>query len=401
MSKSLGNVIETNKLLTTTSADLSRFYMMRKCSPIDFMNFDLQELSRRTYQVLSTLYHLSRFFLQNAEFDKFQPDTYTVNWALDNGLLQNPDRWLLSKLQTKIAEYDQKLEACQFNAAVAILEDFVIETLSRLYVPMIRKELWTDEPETRQRRQAIYAVLHCALKTVTLLFNPVTPHISEALYQNVYRKLVPALPESVNFEKWPEPDQKLRTPEVEADFDILFKCVSLVNAARQTAKLKRRWPLRTVVVAAPENVVSALKSVENLFLEMTNIKEAKYQATAPEASVMPVSEKDWVTAVEGDVTVFISGQRDDQLLGEGIMRDLARRVQALRKELGYMPTDILDAAHIAELDEESRTLLTPFLEEMAGLVRTQKIYLHATKTELDANWSESEMDGKKIWITIH
>ena len=81
MSKSLGNVVETNELLDKTSADLCRFYMMRKCSPIDFMNFDLQELNRRTYQVLSTLYHLSRFFLQNAEFDKFNPKN-----TLSNGL---------------------------------------------------------------------------------------------------------------------------------------------------------------------------------------------------------------------------------------------------------------------------------------------------------------------------
>ncbi len=66
MSKSLGNVVETNKLLEKNRADLCRFYMMRKCSPIDFMNFDMQELNRRSYQVLSTLYHLSRFFLQNA-----------------------------------------------------------------------------------------------------------------------------------------------------------------------------------------------------------------------------------------------------------------------------------------------------------------------------------------------
>ena len=200
MSKSIGNVIETNKLLETTSADLSRFYMMRKCPVIDFMNFDPQELSRRTYQILSTLYHLSRFFSQNAEFDQFQPQKFTVDWASENGLLDNPDRWLLSKMQQKIVEYDQKLEACQFNVAVAILEDFVIETLSRLYVPMIRKELWTDEPDTRQRRQAIYAVLHYALKTITLLFNPVTPYLSEALYQNIYRKFDSSLPESVNLE---------------------------------------------------------------------------------------------------------------------------------------------------------------------------------------------------------
>ena len=84
MSKSLGNVVETNKLLEKYSADLSRFYMMRKCSPIDFMNFDIQELKRRPYQVLSTLYHLTRFFLQNAQFDKFNQAIYTIDWAEKN-----------------------------------------------------------------------------------------------------------------------------------------------------------------------------------------------------------------------------------------------------------------------------------------------------------------------------
>ena len=57
------------------------------------------------------------------------------------------------------------------------------------------------------------------------------------------------------------------------------------------------------------------------------------------------------------ITVFLSGQRDDKLLGEGIMRDLARRVQALRKEMGFVPTETLESVHIAELDAESMTLL--------------------------------------------
>jgi isoleucyl-tRNA synthetase len=397
MSKSLGNVVETNKLLATTSADLSRFYMMRKCSPIDFMNFDPQELSRRTYQVLSTLYHLSRFFLQNAEFDEFKPKNEDV--ALEKILpqLQQPDLWMLSVLQAKIDEYNQKLETCQFNAAVAVLEDFVIDTLSRLYVPMIRKELWTDDPETRSRRMAVYAVLHQALKTITLLFNPVAPYISEALYQHVYRKLDATLPESVNFERWPEPDQKMRNTTVEADFEVLFKCVSLVNAARQTAKLKRRWPLRTVVVVAPEKVTTALQNVEDLFLEMTNFKGVEYASATEEQA----EGENWVSAIESEITVFISGQRDDKLLGEGIMRDLARRVQALRKELGFMPTDILDSAHIAELDEESIGLLRPFLNELASLVRARKVYMHKSRSEVEAKWHESELDGKKIYVNIH
>ena len=70
--------------------------------------------------------------------------------------------------------------------------------------------------------------------------------------------------------------------------------------------------------------------------------------------------------------MFVSGQRDDKLLGEGIMRDLARRVQALRKEMGFVPTETLESVHIAELDAESMGLLEPYLEEMAGLGPSKK-----------------------------
>jgi isoleucyl-tRNA synthetase len=84
------------------------------------------------------------------------------------------------------------------------------------------------------------------------------------------------------------------------------------------------------------------------------------------------------------------------------MRDLARRVQALRKELGFLPTEVLESVHIAELDAESMGLLEPFLDEMAGLVRSRKVYLHSSrKEEVDADWHESELDGKKIYLNIH
>ena len=396
MSKSLGNIVEANKLLEKHSADLCRFYMMRKCSPIDFMNFDLQELNRRSYQVLSTLYHLSRFFLQNAEFDGFKPakDQLVLSKILDT--LQPPDQWLLSKLQWAIKEYTDKLERCEFNSALAILEAFVIETLSRLYVPMIRKELWTDDPETLERRKQIYAILHYTLKTVTLLFNPVTPYLSEALYQKVYRKLNRKLPASINFESWPEPDEKMRNKTLEEEFEILFKCVSLVYAARQQAKLKRRWPLGKVIVVAPEKVSNTLRGVESLFLELTNVKAVEYAQQVPEY----VAGENWVSASEGEVYVFVSGHRDEKLLGEGLMRDLARRVQALRKEVGYVPTDVLDAVHIAELDDESIGLLESYLEEMAELVRAKKVYMHSSR-DFQAEWHEYQIDDRKVYVAIH
>lgn len=396
MSKSLGNVVEANKLLEKYSADVCRFYMLKKCSPIDFMSFDFNELNKRPYQVLSTLYHLSRFLLQNAEFDGFNSKKHTLEWAQREKQLKKADLWLLSKLQEVIEAYTGKLETCEFNFALATLEDYIIETVSRLYVPMVRKELWTDEPETLNRRLAVYATLWHVLKIATLLFNPVTPYLSEALYQKVYRKLDSELPESVNFENWPQPDDKLRSETVEEEFASLFKCVSLTYAARQSAKLKRRWPLSKMVMVAPEKVCSALKSVEDLFLDLANVKNVSYTETAPEHA----EGKDWVSATEADLQVFLNVQRDDKLLGEGLMRDLARRIQALRKELGYMPTDMLNAVHVAELDDESAKLLEPFVKEMEELVRTKTIRLGGSREDAKTEWHEYQMDDKKVYIAI-
>ncbi|MEM3616912.1 MAG: isoleucine--tRNA ligase [Candidatus Bathyarchaeia archaeon] len=397
MSKSLGNIIEINKLLEKASADVCRFYLLRKCSPIEFMNFDINEMNRRPYQVLATLYHLNRFFIQNAEYDNFNPQRHTLEWAKTNGLLKKPDRWLLSKLQKTIEDYTVKLEKCEFNLALAELEEFVVETVSRLYVPMIRKELWTDDPETLNRRLAIYATLWHVLKTVTTLFNPVTPFLSEALYQKIYRRLEPTLPESVNFEDWPKPKEDLRDKALEEDFESLMKCVSLVYSARQSAKIKRRWPLRKVAVVAPEKICKAIKSLNEVFLELANVKEAEYHHETPE-HVKAEAEK-WASATGKDMNIYLDTHRDEKLLGEGLMRDIARRVQSLRKELGYVPTDILNTVHIAGLDEESIKLLQPYLDEMAELVRAKKVQLRISR-EAKAKWHKYSLDGKEIYIAI-
>jgi isoleucyl-tRNA synthetase len=127
------------------------------------------------------------------------------------------------------------------------------------------------------------------------------------------------------------------------------------------------------------------------------VKAAEYVEQVPEY----VGGENWVSSQEGDITVFVSGQRDDTLLGEGIMRDLARRVQALRKEMGFTPTDVLESVHIAELDAESMPLLEPYLEEMAGLCGQEKCIYSSRNEEHDAEWHESELDGKKIFINIH
>ncbi len=396
MSKSLGNAVLVNPLLEKESADLCRFYILWKCSPVDSMNFDVKELNRRPYQVLSTLYHLNRFFMQNAQYDNFNPEKHSLEWVEKQGELKLPDRWLLSKLQKAIEEYTARLEKCEFNFAMAVLENFVVETVSRVYVPMIRKDLWSDDPETLNRRLTVYSVLWHTLKTLTLMFNPATPFLSEFLYQHVYRKLDPKLPESVNFEKWPKPDPKLRDEKLEEEFDMLLKCVSLVYSARQSARLKRRWPLSKAIVVAQPNVHEALKKAEDFFLELANVKKVEYRENVGEE----FSSDRWSIASEDNVTVYLDTYRSENLVGEGLMRDLARRVQSLRKELGFMPTDILNAVHIAELDPKQARLIKGFLDTMAELVRTRKVHLHEKREELNVEWREYAVDGKKVYIAI-
>ena len=395
MSKSLGNVLEINKLLQERSADITRFYFLWKCSPIDSMNFDPNELKGRPYQVLSTLYHLHNFFMQNAEYDNFNPKTHTLQWATKQNVMTAPDRWLLSKLQGLTREFTEKAEECEFNFALSKLEDFIVNILSREYVPMIRKDLWSDDPETLHRRLAVYSTLWYTLKTLVLLSNPATPFISEALYQTVYKQLDDSLPETVNLVSWPTPDTDLEDAALENEFEILLQTLPVLYSARQNSQLKRRWPLAKAIVVAPKKVQEAIQKLEALFLELGNIRAVEYADDLPE-----VDSERWATASEDETQVLLDKIRDDTLEGEGLMRDLARRVQVLRKELGFSPTDIVEAVHVAELEPKDVELLNPFLVEMQELVRAKKVHVHMERIEVNADWHENKLDKKKVYVAV-
>jgi len=405
MSKSLGNVLEANAALQKYSADVFRFYALGKCSPVDAMNFDMNELSKRPYQVLSTFYHLHRFFVQNSAYDRFNPSVHTLGWAEQRGVLGAVDRWLVSRLQQTVDRCTSRLESCEFNFACEELERFVVDALSREYVPMVRRDLWSDDPETLDRRLAVYATLWHVLKSLVLLFNPFSPFVCEFLWQNAYRTLDGKLVESVNLESWPTPDEALRDQQLEQDFDLLLRAVALSYAARQSAGLKRRWPLNRVVLVAPKQEREALKGLEDLFLELANVKSVQYgDEVGAVVADAESAEGRWRVASDGDLRVLLDTERDAGLLGEGVMRDLARRVQALRKELGFVPTDVLGAVYLAGLDAETRRLVMPFLVEMAGLVRAGRVSVFGDRVEVkdvaEGEWHEFVFDDKRVYVAV-
>jgi hypothetical protein len=202
----------------------------------------------------------------------------------------------------------------------------------------------------------------------------------------------------VNFEEWPTPQSKLADQELERDFDLLLKYVSLTHSARQAAKLKRRWPLRRAVLAGPRDAQNAVKKLQDLFLELANVKNVEYSDGLK--SLKSDMQKTSSLASENSLHVMLDIHRDEALQGEGLMRDIARRVQALRRALGFKPTKILEVVYVAELNAESTKLLKPHLRNMAELVRAKKIHLQKDRNEIKTDWQEYKLDSKKIYISI-
>jgi len=104
-------------------------------------------------------------------------------------------------------------------------------------------------------------------------------------------------------------------------------------------------------------------------------------------------------AEKGGVFVAIGKERDDNLVSEGLVRDVARRLQALRKESGYVPSALLEIAQVGGLEDEDLALLRPRKEEIAFLVRVKKVELTGEREDR-SGWKEADLDGRPIYLKV-
>jgi isoleucyl-tRNA synthetase len=454
MSKSEGNVIWGLDILRNNSADVARFYVLAKASPEDSINFDAKEMSGRAYQVMNTLYHLHLYLQQNGLVDGFDPARHTLAWASGRKLLTTVDRWLL----TKLARAEETVWRCygtaRFNEAAKALEGLVILDLSQTYIRLVRNELWKDDPKERARRLAIYAVLGHALARTDEVMHPIAPFASEYLHQEVFVAHGWRSPLLADGRK---EATKANWTSAESAVDFALKVEAACNSAREKAKLKRRWPLRLLEVLLPTSATEVADRAKRTVSLLCNVKDvkfltsaAKYPATfslKPNAArvgslfkertrevlsvigplegsgalrayrsgkpvkvgkfEVPLSAFELVTtpkkgfevAERDGVFVALPSERDSTLVVEGLVRDLARRLQALRKEKGYVPTAVLRSAAIAGLDEEDLLALEPHRDEIAFLVRVKAVELLRDKTR-SRKWKEDDLDGRPVFLDV-
>ncbi|MBI3639144.1 MAG: isoleucine--tRNA ligase [Thaumarchaeota archaeon] len=464
MSKSQGNVLDAIELMTKYPVDLIRLYFIWKSSPIEPLNFSTDELVSRPYQILSTLYHLHIYFKQNSEYDKFDK-SHTLEWAKNKNLLRSPEIWILSKLQKLISKVKELQDKCKFHEAAKALDDFIINSVSQVYIPITREDLWTEDDTQRERRLAIYAVLSEILKTFDVLLHPICPFTTEYLYSSFDKK------KSVLLENWPVPQKSLVDDSVEEAFDLLKEVISISAAARMKGKLKRRWPLNEAIICVEPSQQKKLESLSNLLLSQINVEKyniielekseglelvanllksnlpiipkiefdrkkigpkakqnmgkllSKFETTPPqqiiddllkkgsytfdlggnhlvldkEDFVIDFSEQEkYAMARHESLIVFISTSRNREMMARGMVRDVARRLQVLRKERGYNPTDVLEAAYVLDLDEESLEMIKEKQDDLAFLVRVKRVEF-SDKAKV---YKEDDMDGQKIRISV-
>ena len=465
MSKSKGNVLEGKELLQKYPTDLIRFYFMWKASPIEPLSFSTDELMSRPYQVINTLFNLHLYFKQNSQYDNFDKSS-SIEWAKQNDLLTSPDIWLLSKLQKLVQTMTEKNQSCKFHESAKAIDDFIINNLSQIYIPITRGELWDEDEEKKNRRLAIYSVLDKVLKTLDILIHPFCPFTSEYLYQTVFDG-----EQSILLDKWPQPQESLNNEKIEESFDIMKDVVSTSSAARMKGKLKRRWPLNEAQICVKKDQKIKLESLSTLLQSQLNVEKfsivetekesgldqiieleqlglpvkpvielerkrigpkakqhmgklvAIFNETNPEeissslqkdgkydfdidGEIISLDTEDFVVdfdagenfamAKRENYIVFISTARNKELMAKGLIKDIARRLQTLRKERGYNPTDVLETASILDLDEESLEMIKEKNKDLSFLVRVKQINF----VESCKEYKDDDIDGQKIRISV-
>jgi len=454
MSKSRGNVIYALDILEREPVDVLRFYLAWKSSPIDPINFSEAEMRGRPYQVISTLLNLAEFLGVNGGYDGYAWRGERALELARDPALGPQDRWVLSALQGLISRAIESYDSARYHEAARALERFIVEVLSQEYIPLVRQELWDDSPETLPRRMAIYDVLAHALFAVIRLLHPISPYVTDHIYNRFFSG---GRRSTLLLERLPEPAPELSDPGLERAFDAFWSVVSVANSARMRAGLKRRWALRSATILSPVEIPEGLLELLRRTLNVRELRiargpgelgarlvarpvrsrvgrefgrasreveaaisgadpwwlegelrskgSARLRAGAGEIEVTPDMVEFSLEAGPGRAAAFRDGfavvldsVRDEELVAEGLMRDVARRIQVLRKERGYVPTQVLEVARVAGLTGEARRSLESRADQLARLVRVRRVeFLDAPEGE---GWAEFELDGSRIFLEV-
>ncbi|HEY0409250.1 MAG TPA: class I tRNA ligase family protein, partial [Candidatus Dormibacteraeota bacterium] len=317
MSKSRGNIIDPFELFDQFGADATRWYFYTSVTAGTEYRVAPELIQEVVRRFTLTLWNVYKFFVDYAEIDGFDPAAPAPPVPGRPVL----DRWVLARLAQTVDGVRAALDAYDATEASRVVEAFV-EDVSKWYVRRSRRRFWKSDSDDEDKRAA-YATLFTVLDTLSRLLAPFMPFLAERIYRNLNgltgdQPPAEGIAESVHLTDYPVAPAETRDPEVIAEMARLRRLVEEGLAARETARIKVRQPLAGATVRGepldPE--------LEAIFADELNVKAVGY------------------TPRQGDHEgVVLDTELTDDLRREGMVRELSRKVNELRKQAGLALDD--------------------------------------------------------------
>ncbi|MFO8143867.1 MAG: isoleucine--tRNA ligase, partial [Dehalococcoidales bacterium] len=353
MSKARGNVVEPMSIVDKYGADALRWYCLTTSPPGNVRRFSEKLVSEINRRFLLTLWNVYSFFVTYANIDHFDP-RYEV-WADPPAL----DRWILSELNQLVLDVEKSLEIYNPTDAGRKIEIFV-DGLSNWYVRRSRRRFWKSENDTD--KLSAYQTLYLCLVTISKILAPFTPFLAEELYHNLVSTFFPESPASVHLNDFPTANVKLIDKRLSEDIRLAMKLSSMGRAARNKAGIKVRQPLDVNYVSLESNSdKESLQRIGASVMEELNIKGLQI--------IDDISRLDetHITITEGELSIAVPTTISDELINEGLAREIVHRIQTIRRSAGF---DIAD--HIITFFEGADDIRR-VMSDFTGYIRQETL----------------------------
>ncbi len=321
MSKKLKNYPEPDLVMEKYGADALRMYLLSSpvmlAENLSFVEKDLETVYRRFVVILQNVLNFYLMFSGDQKLKGGLPE------KLENDL----DKWIVSNLVGLHREVSADMKAYNLVKPTRAIFDFV-DGLSTWYVRRSRDRFKAGDKEAIE-------TLAYVLKEFSKIIAPFAPMTAETIYQEFRpqgdRTVGDANDkESVHLEEWSQLDKNLESAELNSNMEAVRKIVENVHAIRAKQGLKVRQPLAKLEIANKE-----FKGQDNylaILAEEVNVEKV-------EVVDQVNSSQGWQVSEDAGFKISLNTNLTDELKDKGVVRELIRYINALRKEAGLKPSD--------------------------------------------------------------
>lgn len=370
MSKSKGNTVDPWEMFDKYGSDVLKWYLLTINHPGLPKNFDEQGLVAVTRRFVLTLWNTYSFFVMYANLDGFVPEKMLGN-ASSNIL----DRWILARCDELVSVVTKSLDGYEPMPACLAIESFVGD-LSNWYVRRSRRRFWNKgEGQDATDKQFAYETLYRVLVTVTKLMAPLMPFLSEAMYQNLRSDNDPL---SVHLVDWPQGNMSAtgqsgsqmvsESERVVTEMQMVRDWIEIGLNQRDEAGIKIRQPLASFKIKFEGQLDT---QYVDIMKDELNVKE------------IIVSGENQLDTVQ-----------TEELIIEGMARELVRSIQIMRKDQGF---EVQDRIRI-EWESETPDVQKAF-EVFAEYIKEETLAVEVVRSSSDGS-TELQVNGNVVKLMV-